>query len=201
MTRNRRRPTSVYGTLFKRLIVLDDLAIQGDDPYSWYPASIDRGRAGGSLGDWLTLPWGGPDVVVLPGFHTAAEDAMKRINRNAPGNEVFLAVCGLMANGSRTLLLSRWRAGGQASFDLVREFAQELPRTTPSDAWQRAVLLAIDSRLNLESEPRVKRSSNNEIPKAIHPFFWAGYMLVDSSGEPDKSEPEPDGPVIKLKKK
>lgn len=193
-------PSSVYGTLFQRLIVLDDLTLQDNSPYSWYPASIDQGRAGGSLGDWLTLPWGGPDVVVLPGFHTAAEDSLKRVNRSTPGNEVFLAVCGLMANGSRTLLLSRWRAGGQASFDLVREFSQELPRTSPSDAWQRAVLLALESRLNLESEPRVKRSASNEMPKAIHPFFWAGYMLVDCGTSANKSEPEPDGPVIKLKK-
>ena len=49
---------------------------------------------------------------MLPGFHTAAEDALKRMNRVLPGNDMFLAVCGLMANGSRTLLLSRWRTGG-----------------------------------------------------------------------------------------
>ncbi|MBU4398323.1 MAG: CHAT domain-containing protein, partial [Planctomycetes bacterium] len=192
-------PSSVYGTLFQRLIVLDDLVFDNQGPYAWYPASLDRGKPGGSLADWLVLPWGGPDVVVLPGFHTTAEDSLKRLDRAMPGNDLFLAVCGLMANGSRTILLSRWRTGGQASFDLVREFAQELPRTSPSDAWQRAVLLAIDSRLNLASEPRVKRSGTNETPKAVHPFFWAGYMLVDCGTSPDKSEPEPDGPVIKLK--
>ena len=48
-----------------------------------------------------------------------------------PGNEVFLSVCGLMANGARTMLLSRWRTGGQTSFDLVREFIQELADTAP----------------------------------------------------------------------
>ena len=192
-------PTSAYSSLIERLVVLDDLAAQ-EGPYSWYPASIDRGRPGGTLADWLLLPWGGPDVVVLPGFHTAAEDSLKRMNRTTPGSEMFLAVCGLMANGSRTLLLSRWRTGGQASFDLVREFAQELPRTSPADAWQRAVLLTIDSRLNLESEPRVKRSDSGDTPKAAHPFFWAGYMLVDCGTSADKAESEPDGPVIKLKK-
>ncbi len=195
-----RMPSSIYGTLFQRLIVLDDLELQDQGPYAWYPASFDRGKPGGSLADWLVLPWGGPDVVVLPGFHTTAEDSLKRLNRAMPGNDMFLAVCGLMANGSRTILLSRWRTGGQASFDLVREFAQELPRTSPSDAWQRAVLLAIDSRLNLASEPRIKRSGSNETPKAVHPFFWAGYMLVDCGTSPEKPEPEPDGPVIKLKK-
>jgi len=191
-------PSSLYSTLFERLVVLDDLVMQDSSPYSWYPASIDRGRAGGTLGDWLVLPWGGPDVLVLPGFHTAAEDSLKRINRTAPGNEIFLTACGLMANGSRTVLLSRWRAGGKTAFDLVREFTQELPDTTASDAWQRAVLLTLDSRMNLEAEPRVKRTATNEMPKATHPLFWAGYMLLDSGVSPVKPNPEEDGPVIKL---
>ncbi|MBN1393763.1 MAG: CHAT domain-containing protein [Pirellulales bacterium] len=176
-------PSAVYAALCDRLIVLDDLILQ-DNPYAWYPASLDRGREGGSLADWMLLPWDGPDVVVLPGFHTTAEDALKNLDRRAPGGDVFLTVCGLMAGGSRTLLLSRWRTGGQSSFDLVREFAQELPRAAPADAWQRAVLLANDSRLDLDAEPRVKRTASSETPKAVHPFFWAGYMLVDCGAAP-----------------
>ncbi len=97
-----------------------------------------------------------------------------------------------MANGARTVLLSRWRTGGQTSFDLVREFAQELPRTSPADAWQRAVMLVTDSRLNLEAEPRIKHATTDETPKASHPFFWAGYMLVDCGTAPEKLEPKPD---------
>jgi len=192
-------PSSVYGTLFQRLIVLDDLVLSEQDPYGWVLAPIDRGKAGATLGDWLVLPWGGPDVVILPGFHTAAEDALKRLHRGAPGSEVFLSVCGLMANGSRTLLLSRWRTGGQTSFDLVREFAQELPHTSASDAWQRAVLLTMDSRVNFSAEPRVKRTPTDETPKASQPFFWAGYLLVDSGAAPEKAEEQPDGPVIIVK--
>jgi len=193
-------PSSIYGTLFQRLIVLDDLVLSEKNPYGWTVAPVDRGKAGGSLNDWLMLPWGGPDVVVLPGFHTAAENALKNASRGIPGNDVYLSVCGLMAGGARTLLLSRWRTGGQTSFDLVREFAQELHHTSPADAWQRAVLLAMDSRLNLEAEPRVKHSAINEIPKARHPFFWAGYMLVDCGTAAEKRERQPDKPVIKLKK-
>ena len=106
--------------------------------------AIGPRKARHSLNDWISLPWGGPDQIILPGYHTVAEDALKRMNRLAPGNEVFLSVCGLMASGARTVLLSRWRSGGQSSYDLVREFAQELPHTSPADAWQRAVLLAAD---------------------------------------------------------
>ncbi len=190
--------SSVYGALFHRLIVFDDLVLSDQDPYGWVLAPLDKSKSGGTLADWLALPWGGPELVILPGFHTAAEDGLKRPHHGAPGNEVFLSVCGLMANGARTVLLSRWRTGGQTSFDLVREFVQELPNSSPSDAWQRAVLLAMDSRANLGGEPRVKRSPADEAPKANHPFFWAGYMLVDSGAAVEKTE-SPDEPVIKIK--
>jgi CHAT domain-containing protein len=113
---------------------------------------------------------------------------------------MFLSVCGLMATGARTLLISRWRTGGQSSLDLVREFAQELPQSSPADAWQRAVLLEMDSRANLEGEPRIKRGVADEMPKASHPFFWAGYMLVDCT-PPPKPEPIRDEPVLKPKKR
>ena len=113
-----------------------------------------------------------------------------------PGNEIFLSVCGLMANGARTLLLSRWRTGGQSSFDLMREFVQELPRTSAADAWQRAILLTAGSRVNLEGEPRIKRAPTEDPPKANHPFFWAGYLLVDC-GLP--VEPKPEQPALKAK--
>ena len=186
-------PSSMYRTLFPRLVVFDDLVVSEQDPFGFAPAPVDRGKGGGSLGDWLALPWGGPDVIVLPGFHTAAEDALKRVRKGPPGNEMFLSVCGLMANGARTLLLSRWRTGGQSSFDLVREFVQELPRTSAADAWQRAILITAGSRLNLEGEPRIKRAPADDPPKANHPFFWAGYLLVDCgmAVEPRAAAPVP----------
>jgi hypothetical protein len=92
----------------------------------------------------------------------------------------------MMSTGTRTMLLSRWRTGGQSSIDLVREFAQELPHTSPADAWQRAVQLEMDSRLNPDAEPRVKKAAAGDVPKAEHPFFWAGYMLLDGGVPPEK---------------
>jgi len=185
-------PSAVFASTFDRLIVLDDLNLAGELPYAWAPVPIDRGRPGSSLSDWLSLPWGAPDEIILPGYHTAAEDSLKRAGGAAAGNEIFLSVCGLMSSGARTLLLSRWRTGGQNSFDLVREFAQELPHTSPADAWQRSVFLATRSRLNLEAEPRIRRSADVEPPRAQHPFFWAGYMLVDSGQPEKKPESQPD---------
>lgn len=191
-------PSSIYAGLIDRLVVLDEVP-SADTPYGWSPVPLDRGKAGSTLNDWLGLPWKGAQEIVLPGFHTAAENALKRANASGAGGEVFLSVCGLMASGARTILLSRWRTGGQTSCDLVRQFTQELPHSRPVDAWQRAVVLAANTPLNLEGEPRIKSSAGEEVPNATHPFFWAGYLLVDTGAEahrPDaQGEDQPAKPA------
>ncbi len=175
---------STYISLFDRLVVYDDLTGTGEGkPYDWSPIAIDRGASSGTLGSWMKLPWAGPAEVLLPGFHTAAEKGLRRGKTQTDGDEVFLSVCGLMASGARTILLSRWRSGGQSSYDLVREFAQELPHTSPTDAWQRSVQLAMQTPIDPEAEPRVKAAGLNDPPPAEHPFFWAGFMLIDT-GDP-----------------
>ena len=117
-----------------------------------------------------------------PGYHTAAEDAFKR-RRKADGSEVFLTVCGMMSTGTRTILLSRWRTGGQTSYDLVREFVQELPFTSASDAWQRSVQLTMHNEIDPSVEPRVRWKQGQEFFSGHSAFFWAGPMLVDTGRE------------------
>ena len=170
--------SSMYRLLLDGLIVLDD--IQGaDGPYDWSPMQLDRGKPGAALADWFSLPWGAPEFVILPGYHTLAESGLRK--RSAHGEDLFLPLCGLMASGARTVLISRWRTGGQTSLELVREFAQELPHTTPADAWQRSVHIAGDAPLQGDREPRIRNTvGTDDLPKADHPFFWSGYMLVDS---------------------
>ena len=146
--------SSVYRTLLDGLIVFDDIE-PADGPYDWSPAQIDRGKPGSALASWFTLPWGGPEQVILPGFHTLAESGLRK--GSAAGNDLFLSLCGLMSSGARTILISRWRTGGQTSFDLVREFAQELPHSTPAEAWQRSVQIAIDTPIEPDREPRLKK--------------------------------------------
>ena len=190
--------SNVYGSLLNRLIVFDDLTLSTQQPYGWTPMPLDNGKPGNFLADWLWLPWGAPNEIILPGYHTTAEDSLKRLDRTAPGHEVFLSACGLMASGCRTILLSRWRTGGRTSFDLVREFAQELPHIAPSEAWQRSVFLAAASQLEPDQEPRLKRTTD-EAPRASHPFFWAGYMLIDSGTAPRVPEGPPVQPVLQPK--
>jgi hypothetical protein len=56
-------------------------------------------------------------------------------------------------------------------------------------------MLAMSTQLNLDAEPRIKRSPIDETPKAEHPFFWAGYLLIDTGQGEQKSEPVPEKPA------
>ncbi len=169
-------PSHLVSTGCDRLIVLSDLEPSPRGPYGWSPMSFDRGKAGGTLDNWFALPWQGPVDVVLPGFHTGAESGLKR---GANGDEIFFAACGLMASGSRSILLSRWPVAGQSTFDLVREYVQELPFVPAAEAWQRSVQLARTNPIVPELEPRLAAAGAAVELTADPPFFWAGYLLVD----------------------
>jgi tetratricopeptide (TPR) repeat protein len=176
--------SSVYRVLLDGMLVFDEIQ-PGGGPYDWSPLQVDRQKTTDSLGSWFTLPFGGPQQVILPGFHTAAESGLRKAG--ASGEEIFLSLCGLMSTGARTVLISRWRNSGQTCFELVREFSQELPHTSAAEAWQRSVKLAAATPLDQDREPRVRNANSGDQPaRANHPFFWAGYMLVDTgAASPD----------------
>lgn len=193
-------PPQLIAPLLDGIVRFDDLS--ADRSVDSAVSLLPRARvADDPLASWFGLPAGGPEQVVLAGLATEAEQASKaprRASRNAPaarpGDEMFHSLCGLMARGARTILLSRWRTGGRTNFELVREFVQELPHAPAHEAWLRARLLAREAPLDLAREPRIKRSPQaTEPPPADHPFFWAGYLLVDTSPRPE-SETSPAEP-------
>ena len=118
---------------------------------------------------------------MLPGFHTGAETGLKR---GSNGDEIFFAACGLMASGSRSILLSRWPVAGQSAFDLVREYVQELPFVPAAEAWQRSVQLVRTNPIAPELEPRLNAAGAAVELTADPPYFWAGYLLVDLGRSP-----------------
>ncbi len=191
-------PAAVIGSLLDELIVLDDVA--PSSAYGWLPIPEGRGRSNIGLEAWMALPWGGPQRIVLPGFHTAAESALRRRGGVVDGHETFLSVCGLMAGGARTIVLSRWRTGGESSFALVRKFTEEVTQSSPAAAWQRSTELLQSRSVDWEREPRVQRFDVEVPPLATHPFFWSACMLIDSgvpSAPEDLEEPEiPEEPKI-----
>jgi tetratricopeptide (TPR) repeat protein len=195
-------PSALYRVILDQLIVLADLEVDPAAPYGWVPLPLDVGKNNttGALTNWLPLPWGIPDLVVLPGFHTAAENGLKKKGNFPPGQEVFLSVTALMSGGARTILLSRWRLGGQTSIDLVREFVQELPYDTAAASWHRSIALAQDRPVNPELEPRISSAGADPAMTAAHPFFWSGYLLVDTGKSPIKEEAPKDNEKPKIPK-
>lgn len=166
-----------------RLVVLDDLPLDGRKSLDWSPTGINRENTETTLAEWLKLPWPAPRELLLPGFHTAAESGLK--NGAADGSELFRSVMGLAGAGSRTMLLSRWRSGGKTIQDELRELVQELPYTSPADAWQRSALLCLQSPLDPARETRLSWKSADPPPAADHPFFWAAPLLIDCGIDAD----------------
>jgi hypothetical protein len=172
-------PGGLLGTQIDRLVMLTDIEDGDKLPFAWSPLQLDRGKSGAALSDWMMLPWGSPEQLVLPTFHSAAEFGLKKGPSN--GDEMFLSICGLMASGSRSMLLSRWRVGGRWTADFVREYTQELPHLAPAEAQRRAITLLRGTSLDPREEGRLRAPATLDEFKPDHPFFWAGYMLIDSS--------------------
>ena len=192
----------LYASLFDRLVVLDEIDTRSSNAFNWSVLPMDKSRSLGSLSRWIPLPWRSPDQIILPGFHTAAETSLRGKTAGNDGDEVFLAMCGLMSTGARTVLISRWRTGGASAGNLMHEFTQELTHTTASEAWQRSIELSLDSVLDPTREPRIDDKIKIEGQlRANHPLFWAGYMLVDTGSPAKISEKEPvDAIRVELKK-
>ena len=175
--------SSVYAVLMNRLIVLDDIVnVNPQKPYAWSPIQVERGKPGNTLDDWFLLPFGGPGLVILPGFHTAAENGMKRAVPGMAGAQVFFSVLGLMSNGAKTILLSRWRTGGQSSYDIVREFA----RTAPYHAGRRLAAGRAGHRRQ-PPEPRCRAPHQEGPPFTIRPA-----AIILSSGPATCRRPRPE---------
>ncbi len=132
--------------LVDHLVVFDDLGAK--DPIGEAATLLPRSRgvAKDSLNNWVLLPYGGPEQIVLTGVATEAEQGLKSSKRGGhrarPGAEVFQSLCSMMSGGARTILMTRWRTSGRTNFELVMEFAKELPTAPAAEAWQRACVLA-----------------------------------------------------------
>lgn len=178
-------PSALIAANLDQLVVWELSSEKVKDPVAFSPLQMDAGRSGGDLRSWMMLPWHGVDQLILSGVASGAEGS-----RNADGSELFLTTTGLMASGARTILISRWRVGGQSCLDLTRELLLDLGKEPASKAWARSLDLFTDSELDHSAEPRIQDKLIDQPIKASHPFFWAGYMLIDSGSEPVVDEVE-----------
>ncbi|MCA9213529.1 MAG: CHAT domain-containing protein [Planctomycetales bacterium] len=168
--------SSEAGSRWDRLIVLDEIEGTTKDPFGWLPAQADGKVPQSKLTDWMLLPWAAPQQIILPGFDTAASGPP---GKNATGDEMLQTSLGLLSTGCRTVLISRWRSGGQMAQDIVREFLSQLGDDSPAGSLQRAIDIVRSSPIDPELEPRVKSASEDNLPTGEHPFFWASYQLID----------------------
>lgn len=182
-------PSALVAGLFDQLVVGTESEISMAAPFGWSPLPMDRGK-GGAISAWTQLGGSGPQRLLLPGVQTMAANGMKggrRGNKSglAPGHEIFQASCAAIASGADTLLLSRWVTGGATQWDLIRELAIGLPERSAADAWRRSVSLGRTTMIDPAQEPRIDwRADDGLPPVAEHPFFWAGYLMIDLGFDP-----------------
>ncbi|MDR0336802.1 MAG: CHAT domain-containing protein [Planctomycetaceae bacterium] len=184
---------SAFVTQIKQLLVLDDISIPPNSlPLGWSPFNADKTKLKNSVASWLTLPWGGPELVILPAFHTPAEFSL-RVSRHSAksvlnGEDLFLSAMVLQACGAKTILVSRWRTGGRASYDLVEQFLKNYSAMPSAESWRQAIMTVGGEVLHLDEEPRVRTEVTAEPPMANHPFFWGAFMLIDCGEVPEPQD-------------
>ena len=175
-------PGSIYAARLKRLVVFNE--IQGDI-WNWEPVTPGKTRGGSRVSDWIAAPWGAPRLFVAPSLRTYAENALKN---GGDGSELFLPILAMQASGADGMLLSRWRTGGRSAYDLATDFVKNYESEPTADAWKHAALKLMQRDVVVEEEPRLRKLGRSEsTPKYDSPFWWAGYMVVDS-GESVKLE-------------
>jgi hypothetical protein len=179
------------------LVVLDEVNLAGEGPVaSWPLVPLGAGKGAVSFGDWLAPPLKRPQRILLPGLQTSMASGLEAPPAR-PGEDVFVAATDLLAAGGRTAVVSRWRTGGKTCIDLMTEFLRESTAAEPATAaaaWQRAVDLVLAEEPDAAREPRVKVSPEAPLTRPLHPFLWAGYMLVDCGV--DRSSPEPAAAAV-----
>ncbi|MDR0326766.1 MAG: CHAT domain-containing protein, partial [Planctomycetaceae bacterium] len=164
---------SAFASQIQQLVVLDDIPMA--PPLGWFPFT-SKGKV--PVSSWLTLPWGGPRRVVLPAFHTSAESALQQAGVKN-GDDLFMSAMLLEACGAQSVLMSRWRSGGRASYDLVEQFLLQLAEKPAPEAWREAIMEVGSHPINVDEEPRVRSDPKVDVPIANHPFFWGAFILID----------------------
>ncbi|MCL2349651.1 MAG: CHAT domain-containing protein [Planctomycetaceae bacterium] len=187
-------PPCLLVKFISQLVVFDDLPPPKNGLFDWAPFYGAKNLPGTRFDGWLALPWGGPRTVLLPGYHTAAEEAIKK---GGDGAELFVPLVALQSCGTETVIISRWRPGGRSTFDLMTGFLTNASRFPAAEAWQRAVLQLVSGKLMPLEEPRLKGSVEEKSAldmKANHPFFWGAFLFCTrgerGAGEEQKQSDE-----------
>ena len=177
-------PSSLWGSQIDQLLAWTFVKSAKNAPLQTVLLSTERQKFDdGSINTWMKLPWGAPQHMILPGYQSPGIALRGR----GIGSDMFLTTTGLMAAGSRTILISRWNTAGKTSFELTGNYAAKIKSDGNLLALAQARKLVRESELDFANEPRLKSNGVEETIKAEHPFFWASSMFL---GIPDDSEPK-----------
>ncbi len=135
---------------------------------------IDGSRHG-QTGSWLDTPLESPARLAFVGYQSQAQKGQV-----GDGMEFFAPACALLYGGSKSILLSRWNAGGRSSHYLLTRYLQELERLPASQAWQRAAIALWAEELPISDEPILLPTGRDQsaLTPGTHPKLWSGYMTI-----------------------
>ena len=175
--------SNLIGSQIDQLLAWTYIRSTKNAPLATAPLSTERQKVDdASLNAWMKLPWGAPQHIILPGYQSPGITLRGR----GVGSDMFLTTTGLMAAGSRTILISRWNTAGKTSLDLTGNYTAKIKSDGNLAALAQARKMVRESDLDLKNEPRLRAKGVDVALKAEHPFFWASPMLL---GIPDDSEP------------
>lgn len=171
-------PTDQLANRMDQLVVLSQSSFE-QGALGLQPLRSDQGRRKSqdqvTLLDWMKVPFSSPSHVVMPGLNSiGGAGGLSRPD----GSELFFAATSMMAAGGRTVLLSRWNAGGQLQSDLAARYANFAVSMPVTMALQTAIQQARTAQVDFAKEPRLKSDPNPPAIDGDHPFFWASPMLI-----------------------
>ena len=175
--RDYRLPSSLHAWTPDHLMLWNHVNIP-KDAFQFTPIPFDKSEFA-SVNSWMSLPAKSPECISLPGLRPFEK-------RKVDGSEMFLLTTGMMAAGSKTVLMSRWPGGGKAAIELSRIYTENLKTLPPPQALRDAIAKTRALDFEPEKEPHLKFDPEKDPNKLDlnHPFFWASFVVVDAGGPP-----------------
>lgn len=189
-------PSNYFGSIIDQLVVWSDVRSTKGQHLALSPLQLDEVKAGVTLESWMALPWRGPEQIVMPGFQS---DGGAGLRFKYNGVDLSLTTLGMMAAGTRTIVISRWAEGGKSTVELTRKFVEAMPELGVEESLRASRQAIRKQELNYEDEPRVRTKKTDPIIVAEHPFFWAGPMLLSIPDIRSQIAPPRDEPPAKDK--
>jgi tetratricopeptide (TPR) repeat protein len=176
--------SNLIGDQIDRLLAWSYIKSIKNVPQSTKLLSIENQNLdNGSINAWMSLPWGAPQHVILPGYQSPGITLKGR----SAGSDMFLITTGLMASGTRTALISRWNSAGKTALQLSGHYAANLQENDLHKALAEGRKIVKSEDIDYANEPRLRSKPTDATIQGEHPYFWASHMLL---GIPDDSEPK-----------